>query len=180
MSESRLEIRNTAGEIEIPNEICCNCARTERVGSVESELKLTRYFGLGGSEYTFRWDLPYCPECEVTASRNPVNKLHIALVIGLCTVSLFLVAIIGQMAMDESLLGGNDFWLALGVSIVLVGGFYASRKPQGGQTSYYQPIRILKLRQTFTSGEVTGIVLGFTNGSYMRRFREVNLRLLGS
>jgi hypothetical protein len=174
MPESRLEITNRGGEIEIPAEICCNCASSDRVDRVQSELKLTRYFGMGGSEYTFKWALPYCPECKLTASRTPVDKLHIALMIGLSTVALFLVSISLQAAMDKNLLGGNDFWFALVVATLLVGSFYTSRKPRGGQTSYYQPIRIRKLRQKFTSGEVTGIVLGFTNGSYMSQFQELN------
>lgn len=176
MSESRLEIQ--AGEIEIPAEICCNCATMDGVGRVESELKLTRFLGMGGSEYTYTWGLPYCPDCAVTANRNPIDKMHVAMVIGMCTVALFLAAIAGQTAIDRSLFAGNDFFVALAAATVLVGGFYAARQPQGGQTSYYRPIRILKLRQKFTSGEVTGIVLGFTNGAYMQRFRDANSRAL--
>lgn len=178
MGESRLEIRSAGEEISIPGEICCNCASSDRLESVESVLTLTRYFGMAGVEYTFRWSLPYCPACRVTATRNPVNRLHIALMIGLGTVALFLAAILAQSAMDRNLLGGHDFWIALVVSTVLVAGFYAARRPHGQQTSYYQPIRIRKLRQRFASGEVTGIVLGFTNDLYMRRFREANARAL--
>lgn len=177
MGEARLEI-GTGGEIEFPTELCCNCASPDRVDPVDSELKLTRYFGMGGSEYAFTWPLPYCPECQVTASRNPLNRLHVVLVVGVWTTALFLAATIGQMALGRNLLEGNDFWIALVVSTVLVAGFYAARRPQGQQTSYYQPVRIRKLRQKFTSGEVTGIVLGFTNRLYMRRFQEQNARSL--
>lgn len=174
MGESRVEIVNRAGEIGIPTEICCNCASPNRITTVLSDLKLTRYLGMGGSEYTFRWRLPYCPECQPTAERSPVGKLHVALVIGLATVGLFLALVVAQIAMDESLFGGNDFWVALAMSALLVAGFYSLRRPRGTQSSYYQPVRIRKLRQKFASGEVTGIVLGFTNPIYGRRFQELN------
>lgn len=173
MSEQRLEI-DSGGEIEIPSTICCNCARPDGIASVASELKLTRYFAMAGTEYTFTWDLPYCSDCASTASRTPVNRLHIALMIGVSTAVLFLGATIGQMALETNLLGGYDFWIALGLAAMGVSGFYASRRPAGAQTSYYQPIRIRKLRQKFISGEVTGIVLGFTNALYLRRFRDAN------
>ena len=178
MGESRVEVSNSGGDIRIPAEFCCNCASTDRVGTVDSELKLTRFLGLGGSEYTFRWRLPYCPACEATAARTPVNRLHIGLAIAAGTMALFLAATVVQLALDRNLLGGNDFWVALALSSLLVGGFYASRRPRDGQTSYYQPIRIRKLRQKFASGEVTGMVLGFTNSSYMRRFQELNAESL--
>ena len=178
MSESRVEIENRGNAIDLPTELCCNCAREDGLSTVESELKLTRYFGMAGTEYTFKWELPYCAECRPTASRIPLNKMHIALMIGLWTVGLFLVVVIAQTAMDTSLFGGNDFWVALGFSTMLVCGFYGSRRPKGTQTSYYQPIRIRKLRQKFTSGEVTGIVLGFTSPSYVRRFRDANAAAL--
>jgi len=178
MGEARLEIKNLADEIELPADLCCNCGSTQGVGSVESELKLTRYFAMAGVEYTFRWGLPYCEECAPTATRNPVGPLHVALMIGLGTVALFLIAIIVQIAMDQSYFGGNDFWVSLAAASLFVGAFYATRRPHGSQTSYYQPIRVRKLRQKFTSGQVTGIVLGFTNGSYMQRFQSANTRLL--
>ena len=179
MGESRLEISNTADGIQIPAELCCNCATTDRVETLESELKLTRYLGMGGSEYTFTWGHPYCLACRSTATRIPVNTLHILLVVGMCTTALFLIAVAGQLALEKSLFGGHDFWVALLTSAVLVGGFYAARKPRDGQTSYYQPVRIRKLRQKFTTGEVTGIVLGFTSRPYMRRFQEANSGSLG-
>ena len=180
MSESLLEISSQSGELSIPDGICCNCAREDRVATVDSELKVTRYFGMGGSEYTFTWGLPFCRGCEATAARTPINKLHVLLVIGVVTVSLFLLAIIAQMLLERSLLGGHDFWVSLAAASALVGAYYATRKPEGAQTSYYQPVRIRKLRQKFSSGEVTGIVLAFTNGAYMRRFREANAASLRS
>lgn len=178
MGEARLEIKNLTDEIQLPADLCCNCASTIGVGSVESELKLTRFFAMAGVEYTFSWGLPYCEECAPTATRNPIGMLHVALMIGLCTVALFLIVIISQIALDQSYFGGNDFWVSLAAASLFVGAFYATRRPHGSQTSYYQPIRIRKLRQKFTSGEVTGIILGFTNAPYMQRFQAVNARLL--
>lgn len=180
MGESKIEIGSASDTIEIPGEICCNCASTDRVSAVESELKLARFFLMAGVEYTFKWELPYCPGCAPTASRAPVNKMHIALMVGLWTVGLFLAAVLVQTAMDSSFFAGYDFWVALGVSTLIAGAYYGMRRPSGQQTSYYQPIRICKLRQKFTSGEVTGIVLGFTNPVYSRRFCEANTAAITS
>ena len=47
----------------------------------------------GGTEYTFSWRLPYCPQCRPTAARNPLGKLHVVLMIGLVTVGLFLALV---------------------------------------------------------------------------------------
>jgi len=130
MSESLLEICNDSGELAIPSEICCNCAREDRVATVESELKVTRYFGMGGSEYTFTWGLPFCPDCNETAGRTPIGKLHVALVIGVVSVAFFLLMTIAQMLMERSVLGGYDFWVALALASLLVGAYYASRQPR--------------------------------------------------
>ena len=40
--------------------------------------------------------------------------------------------------------------------------------------------RIRKLRQRFSSGDATGLVLGFTNSAYMRRVRQANVGSLRS
>jgi len=98
--------------------------------------------------------------------------------IGVGTLAIFLVAVLFQQAMDQAFLGGYDFWVALGVATALAAAFYSTRRPRGTQTSYYQPVRIRKLRQQFLSGEVTGIVLGFTSGPYLQRFRDANPTLL--
>ncbi len=174
MSESRVEIGHEAGDVEIPTEICCNCAGRDRVVPVPSELTLTRFLGLGGSEYTFRWRLPYCTGCRPSAVRKPVGKLHVGLMIGVWTFGLFLAVVGVQIALERSLFGGEDFWVSLGLGALIVCAWYGSRRPRNGQTSYYQPVRIRKLRQKFTSGEVTAIVIGFTNPQYMQRFRERN------
>jgi len=174
MAEECIEISNADGAVALPDDICCNCSSSDRVRPVESDLKLTRFLGLGGSEYTFTWALPLCPGCEPTARRTPIGKLHIAMVIGLVSVVLFMASTLIQGMLEMNVLGGYDFQAALVLAIVGVGGFYVARKPSGAQTSWYQPIRIRKLRQSFTSGEVTGMVLGFTSTPYARQFRQVN------
>ncbi len=180
MAETRIEIQNLDGGVEIPVEICCNCGATNDLRVVPTELKLTRFFGLGGSEYTFAWELPYCSGCASSASRHPANTTHTVLVVALGTVALFLALTTSQMALGTSLFGGYDFWVALGLAVLLVAGFRAWRRPEGMQTSHSQPVRIRKLRQKFSTGEVTGIVLGFTNPVYLRRFREANAASLAA
>jgi hypothetical protein len=49
----------------------------------------------------------------------------------------------------------------------------AGHKLLPGQTSYYQPVRLLGFKQKFT-GKVVGLKLGFTSSVYEREFREAN------
>jgi hypothetical protein len=63
--------------------------------------------------------------------------------------------------------------LSFTVACGLVFGLYSLRKPVDHQTSYYQPVRLKKVKQKFT-GEITGYVLAFTNQQYQRDFIGAN------
>jgi len=59
------------------------------------------------------------------------------------------------------------------LSCALVFGFYSLRKPTDGQTSYYQPVRLKKVKQKF-SGEIVGYIFAFTNSEYASTFIAAN------
>ena len=59
------------------------------------------------------------------------------------------------------------------LACVSVFGFYSQKKPKGAQTSYFQPVRLKKVKQKF-SGEIIGYVIAFTNEVYKRKFISAN------
>jgi hypothetical protein len=59
-------------------------------------------------------------------------------------------------------------------------GWYSSRRARARQTSFYQPVRLLKLRQNFLSGIVTGFRLGFSNDTYADQFISANQKSVSS
>ena len=60
--------------------------------------------------------------------------------------------------------------LARLIAAGLLFAFYSRRKPIEGQTSYYQRMRLMKLRQKFSS-KTTGMVFGFTNSAFATKLQ---------
>jgi hypothetical protein len=134
----------------------------------------------GGSEYTFRLPLPFCQSCEVTAKRRPATFFHKGLVFGLLfAVGLLAVTITGIATgwlwpMEHPVLISMAFAAAVSFP------WYSSRRPEPGQSSYYQPVRLLKLRQKFLSGVITGVKFGFSNHLYAEHLVSVNHEAVSS
>ena len=157
-----------------PMDLCCNCGRQEELQIIDSDTRLTRYMFAGGSELTFHLPLPYCSDCTASARRRPqgvVAKILMALMIfGILAV----IGVVIAMSADMSLSPGS----ILAMSGVVAGAFLAlliyKQRPHGAQTSYYQPVRIKRIKQTFVTGEVQRMVFGFTNPSYETQFRLTN------
>jgi hypothetical protein len=157
----------------VPTDLCCNCGSAAGLTPVATRLKKTRYMVLAGTEITVTFNFPYCPDCVKTAKRSPVgiaSKLLMA-------VLLFVVALTVWSFSSPSITQAVPMGMVLPALTVLslgvVFGIYSLRKPKGRQTSYYQPIRLKKIRQKFTGG-ITGYVLAFTNNAYEQKFVSVN------
>jgi len=160
-------------KFDVPADLCCNCGSTTGLAPVPTRLKKTRYLVLAGTEITVTINFPYCPVCVKTAKRGPVgiaSKLLMAIL-------LFLVALTVWSFSSSSITQAVPTSMVLPILSVLslgvVFGFYSLFKPKGNQTSYYQPVRLKKVRQKFTGG-ITGYVLAFTNKAYERKFLSVN------
>ena len=148
----------------IPADLCCNCGSTNGLSPVPTKLNKSRYMVLAGTEITVTINFPYCPDCVKTARRRPVglaSKLLMA-------VLLFVVALTVWSFSTASITQAVPAGMVLSALAVLslggVLGFYSLRKPKGKQSSYYQPVRLKKVRQKFTGG-ITGYVLAFTNNA---------------
>jgi hypothetical protein len=164
--------------MEFPLECCANCGSRGSVRVVDTEVRRTLFLLGGGSETTLRLPVPYCPTCEVTAARTPNGPLAKLLLSLLLSMALMLVLSIAAATTGRALIPVEDpgtFYLTLlVVSVGLVFAGYRLRRPRGTQTSWYQPVRLRKLRQRFVDGTITGIVIGFTCPAYLRCFAAAN------
>jgi hypothetical protein len=157
-----------------PGDICCNCGTNENLAVIEQDTRLTRYFLGGGSEYAFRFRLPFCKSCTPSSKRRPATLLRWLLIFGLAyVISLLAITIIG-IGTEAALLMEKGFIISAFAAGLFTAAWFLKSKPRQGQSSYYQPVRILKLRQEFLSGKVLGIRFGFTNEKYEREFSAMN------
>jgi hypothetical protein len=129
----------------------------------------------GGTEWSITFGLPYCDQCRPTAERIPPSFGKKFWVWLLWLWIIFLGATIGFIATDTAT-PENGWAFFAGCAVLSAAGvfsWYSRRRPVGDQTSFYQPVRVLKLKQKF-SGETVGIVLGFTNPRFAEDFLKLN------
>ena len=162
-------------EFSFPNHFCCNCAAQDGVRVVVQDTRRTTYLLAGGTETTFQLPLPFCPRCAASAKRRPKNAVHRFLLFALAfalwfggLVALGLLDVLPRAFADH--LAPLTALLALGTVAAAV---FMSR-PRAGQSSYFQPVRIPKLRQEFVSGAVTAIGFSFANPAYAKAFSQAN------
>lgn len=164
--------------INFPSEKCCNCGTSVKLSHVATDLKRTRFMLLGGTEITLKPSLPYCTDCVKTAGRQFVgvgSKLLVSVIVFcLLMISLAFIPDMITRVLPTGIMLPMFFILAC----ALVFGFYSLRKPVGAQTSYYQPVRLRKVKQKFT-GEIIGYALAFTNQQYKQDFVAVNQEAVG-
>jgi len=158
-----------------PKSPCCNCGTSSGLQAIEQDTRQTTYLFGGGTEVTFRLPLPFCPSCVPTAKRRPKNFFHQILMFLVCFGLAFLALIVvGDVIFSIPALGEYVAGIAFGIALLVTGLMALTRKPKGKQTSYFQPVRIQKLKREFVSGTVTGIRFAFTNGDYARAFTREN------
>ena len=166
--------------LRLPSEACCNCGTHENLSIVTQDTKLTRFMGGGGSEYTFKLDLPFCGGCAKSAKRRPVSLLHRFLVLVLMFFGALALVLAVGMALESTWWLGNAAQLSAAAALVAVVLWYARQRPKDSQTSYYQPVRVVRLRQEFLSGKVKGIGFAMTNDHFARAFRSLNSEMIDS
>ncbi len=163
-------------DAQFPPDCCCNCGVQGGLTLVPTRLTKTVFLGFGGYEKGITVSLPYCSACKVTARRFAPG-LGTKLLLSLLTYVALLLAFAvlgfsGVLPTIEST--GAVLAVLAGLALVLVFGVYSLRRPRGAQTSWYQPVRLLKMRQRFLDGAIVGWVFGFTNLSYRQRFSAAN------
>jgi len=165
-------------QLGFPASFCCNCGATECKSEIQ-DTRITRFFGIGRTDTTFKLSVPICSGCQRTIRRKPAgffSRLGVLLLVtgvifGICLATGSTVALplwIGYMYAGSVVLG-----------VVLTILFYRLRRPKAPQTSFYQPVRIKNVRLQFTGlmngeGQVGFMKLAFTNPDYLNAFVAAN------
>jgi hypothetical protein len=165
-----------APELIFPATFCCNCGDTNCVNEIQ-DTRVTRYFGMAGTETTFQLAIPVCASCRKSTRRRPAGMFSRLLVWALTSCVLFgLLIILGENLTLPVWASQHLFAIAAGASLVLVVLFYRLRRPRSPQTSYYQPVRIREANVQFGEGygRVVFMKLAFTNHEYLNVFSTAN------
>ena len=69
-------------ELSFPTSFCCNCGNLD-CEPVVQDTRVTRFFGIRGTESTFHLKLPVCAACRKTLRRRPPGFFSILFVFAL-------------------------------------------------------------------------------------------------
>jgi hypothetical protein len=138
------------------------------------------FFVMTRSTWSITVKLPLCPLCAPAAERvapGPTDKIALWVlwqIVLLMCVGLLSVAtgtripFAGVGALGGAVLAGIGLWV-----------WYSMRRPRGNQSSFYQQVRLLRVKRAFLCKDA-GILLGFTNQPYADKFIAANPSLKGA
>ncbi len=158
-----------------PADFCCNCGKKTDIERTEQDTKVTTYLFGGGTEITFKFPLPFCRECIPSSKRRPKNIFHRILVFLVLFGAVALALIVSELFIPQgTVISEHLVPISLVASLSFTIIWISLNRPKGKQTSYFQPVRIRKLKREFISGDITKIVFSFTNKAYERAFSAKN------
>ena len=166
-------------QMSFPTAFCCNCSALDCASEIQ-DTRVTRYFGLGGTETTFHLPVPVCARCRASTRRRPRGFFTGLLVFASCVAAAFLLLWLPGLSLAyPDWLRAHLFAISL---VPAIAGFvllWRLRRPKAPQTSFYQPVRI-KVANVAVSdmasgaGRVVFMKLAFTNPDYLDLFRNAN------
>jgi len=166
-------------QMTFPTAFCCNCSALECASEVQ-DTRVTRYFGIGGTETTFHLPVPICARCRRSTRRRPRGFFASLLVFAACVAAAFLLLYLPGLSLDyPDWLRTHLLVVSLVPAIALFLLLWRLRRPKAPQTSFYQPVRI-KVANVAVSdvasgaGRVVFMKLAFTNPDYLNVFRNAN------
>lgn len=155
--------------LSLPQFFCCNCGDVDELRAVGTPLSAPRSMRSARAA-GFELLLPYCRRCAKTATRRPASlatKVLIATLLGVCMGLIAAITPLGNM------LGVFAFYLIGGAVFAIVFASYRLQKPRASQTSYYQPVQLVRMQRE-TSGRVAALTLSFAHPRYARVFAKAN------
>src|SRR4051794_22198589 len=165
--------------LSFPSSFCCNCGDLNCVSEVQ-DTRVTRYFGIGGTETTFHLPVPICERCRRSTRRRPQGFFSRMLVLALCIAVVFLTLVLaGSSVVYPEWLATHLFTVSSMIGVIGFLLLSRLRRPKPPQTSFYQPVRIKVASVAVTdmtsgAGRVVFMKLAFTNPDYLNVFRNAN------
>jgi hypothetical protein len=166
-------------QLNFPRMFCCNCGDTNCVVEIQ-DTRVTRYFGIGGTETTFRLPVPVCAACRRSTRRRPQGFFAKLLIVALGTGVAFLALLmLGSTVALPLWIADHLFALSVGLALAVMIGVWRLRRPKPPKTSFYQPVRIKEANVQLTelmsgAGHVAYMKLAFTNPDYLNVFVNAN------
>ena len=166
-------------QLGFPASFCCNCGDTNCVSEIQ-DTRVTRFFGIGGTETTFHLPVPVCAACRRSTRRRAPGFFARLLVLALAVGVLFLALLMFASIVTLPEWMARTCSASASVSRVLLMLLCSMlRRPKPPQTSFYQPVRIKDVRVQVTDvmngdGQVAFMKLAFTNPDYLDVFVNAN------
>jgi hypothetical protein len=168
-----------------PTAFCCNCGDTNCVAEIQ-DTRVTRYFGIGGSETVFQLPVPVCAACRRSTRRRAPGLFARLLVLALAVGVFFLALVmIASFVMLPEWIGMHLFAISVFLAVLLMALILKLRRPKPPKTSFYQPVRIKEVSVQVTDvmhgyGHVAYMKLAFTNPDYLNVFVNANRDAIGA
>ncbi|MEJ0084142.1 MAG: hypothetical protein WDO72_00535 [Pseudomonadota bacterium] len=162
-----------------PAAFCCNCGDSNCVNEIQ-DTRVTRFFGIGGSETIFHLPVPVCAACRRSTRRRAPGFFARLLVFALAVGVFFLGSLLlASTATPPEWIAAHLFGISVGLAVALMLLVLKLRRPKPPQTSFYQPVRIREVRVHVTDvmngyGQVAYMKLAFTNPAYLDVFVNAN------
>ena len=172
-----MELQNP--QLSFPTNFCCNCGDTGCSSEIQ-HTRVSRFFGIYGTDTTFQLPVPVCVGCRRSTRRRPagffIRVLVFAIACGAWWVALLALA---RSVTLPPLIGGNLWAIGAALGAISALAFYRLRRARPPRTSFYQPVRIKSADVQF-SGVMGGpahirfMKLAFTNPDYRDLFTDAN------
>jgi hypothetical protein len=166
-------------KLQFPAAFCCNCGDTNCVSEIQ-DTRVTRYFGIGGTETIFHLPVPVCAACRRSTRRRAPGFFARLLVLALAVGAFFLALVmLASIVSLPEWIAAHLFAISAGLAALLLLLVLKLRRPKPPKTSFYQPVRIREVRVHVTDvmngyGQVAFMKLAFTNPEYLNLFAQAN------
>jgi hypothetical protein len=166
-------------ELAFPPSFCCNCGEKNCQSEVQ-DTRVTRFFGIRGTESTFHLTLPVCVACRKTLRRRPPGFFSMLFVFAVGTgVALLLGYLLSRSMQYPEWMVAHRVAIGTVLGAIAAIVFYRLRSARPPRTSFYQPVRVKQARVQFGGvmggpGHVAFLKLAFTNPDYLHVFASAN------
>jgi hypothetical protein len=166
-------------QLGFPQTFCCNCGVTDCAVETQ-DTRVTRFFGIGNNEMTFKLSVPVCAACRKSSRRRPAGFFsRLGVLAASLSAAYVTLLVLSLLVALPTWIFGNVLAISVILALLFSFVFYALRRPKPPQTSFYQPVRIKNVRLQVTGlmageGQVGFMKLAFSNPDYLNMFVNAN------
>lgn len=164
--------------LQFPEDVCANCGTRSEVFVAEQDTRLNRLLPLGDGALTFALPVPTCLECSDSLARRPLTLgkrvLFTGLLAGASAVLLVLATQGSVGGAGAGFVARHPYAVSALIGLSLSWVWFRRHRAQAPQSSFYQPVRIRRLKRQPLGGTVEAMYFSFTNKAYRLAFARAN------